>query len=417
MRVRELLAANAFCLLAVTSAACKPVEQSIGEYSFDEGVRGPELPDVLQPTPAADAGEGVSFTDGAMLPPPVLDPDPTTSTIPEPTNEPGSRPSFGLPPVSSADAGMMPVPPEGNDCTVQARPATRRRLDMYLMIDNNSTLAASRAWDDITTGLGGFVKDVRASGTGVGVRYFGDSCQSEEYEEPTIDIDVLPSNAERIIDSMRDRRWTASPMLPALQGGIAHQRDRAREHPEWKQIVVLISDGLTQDLQCLYTTQGLADAARAGLLVYPSVETHVIGVGVTTSISQPLDAFITRIGSYNAIASAGGSGEAHLTDITDDGSDFQRKLHEVRRRATPCEFEAPPGLATSEFGVARYPLAEELNYYTSERACGSRHGWYFNLRSQTPVTLCPTSCDWLTESDDNEIALLISCPPATSTTP
>ena len=83
-------------------------------------------------------------------------------------------------------------------------------------------------------------------------------------------------------------------MLAALKGGLTHQRVRARNHPDWKQVVVLVSDGFTQDVTCLYSTQDLADEASNGYQGFPSIETHVIGVGVTTSFNDQLDEFLTR---------------------------------------------------------------------------------------------------------------------------
>jgi hypothetical protein len=404
MRVRELLAANAFCLLAVICAACGRVEQPVGEYSSSGPTLQPEQP--AQRPREEDGAGGVA--------PPLTDAGPG-----EPISEPPASmsaaagsgalgPAFWLPPML-LDAGPGGSTGEPMSCSVT--PAERRRLDMYLMLDSNITLPATGVWEQMTAGLESFVNDPRSRGTGVGIRFFGLTCTASDYALPTIDVDILPQNAAPIVASIRTRPpWSASPMLPALEGGIDHQRRRARLHPEWKQVLVLVSDGFTQDITCLYTTQNLADSASDGYNGFPSVETHVIGVGVTTSVSQPLDELITRLGAFNTIADAGGSHQAITTAIGDDSAAFSEALQRVRRNASPCEYRAPAGVATSEFRVARFPNGEELQRFANERSCGDAQGWFYAIESlPTPVTLCPATCDWMRQADERQIGIVLGC--------
>ncbi|HKP62445.1 MAG TPA: vWA domain-containing protein [Polyangiales bacterium] len=408
MRVRELLAANAFCLLAaIAVAACARVEQPVGEYSTDEPALQP-----AQPTPPKReeiAGNGSILSDAGPQEPVMSDPPTGMATAGAP-----GFPGFWLPPPILLDAGMPGSTTAPATCRVVE--AERRRLDMYIMLDSNITLPATGVWEKMTEGLGSFVNDYRSRGTGVGVRFFGLTCTASDYDTPTVEVDVLPKNAEAITDSIRSRPpWSASPMLPALQGGITHQQRRAVKNPEAKQIVVLVSDGFTQDITCLYSTQNLADAASNGYNDDPSIETHVVGVGVTTQLSQPLDELITRLGAFNTIADAGGSRQAITTAIGDDATAFSEALQRVRRNAAPCEFNEPAGVATSEFGVARFPLAQELQRYRNRTDCGNKQGWYYAVESlPTPVTMCPATCTWLREADERQIGILLSC---ASTTP
>jgi hypothetical protein len=406
MRVRELLAANAFCLLALTIVGCKAVEQPVGEYGAH--VR-PEKPSSDLPHPAGSHSESAAGTDAAPLSdagtssPEIEDAAFSSPTDAGPLN---GGPSTWLPPML-LDAGVSSTP-SNVACTVIE--AQRRRLDMYLMVDSNITVSATGVWEVMTDGITRFVGDQRSSGTGVGIRYFGYTCDPGEYAQPTVDVDVLPKNASAIIASTRARRWSASPMLPALQGAITFDRTRARLHPEAKQVVALVSDGFAQDFTCPYSTQQLADAAHDGVIGFPSIETHVIAVGVNTTVSQPLDQLIEFLGAFNAIADAGGSGQAVTTEITGDAAGFSEALQRVRRNAMPCEFAAPNAVALGDFGVARFPIATELPRVTNERGCDSQQGWYYAIESSpTPVTLCPATCDWLREADDHAIGLLTGC--------
>jgi hypothetical protein len=340
--------------------------------------------------------------DGGVSTPSIED---ASSTLPEEAGPP-IGPSTWLPPML-LDAGPS-TDPASPRCTVTE--AKRRRLDMYLMVDSNITVAATGVWEVMTDGIGRFVSDPRSRGTGAGIRYFGSTCDSGDYAVASVDVDVLPKNAIAIINSTRARRWTASPMLPALEGGIMHQRTRSRLHPEAKQVLALVSDGFAQDFTCPYSTQALAEAARDGLIGVPSIETHVIAVGVNTTVSQPLNDLIERLGSFNVIADAGGSGQAVTTDITGDAAGFSEALQRVRRNALPCEFEAPSGVILGNFGVARFPVASELQLVANESSCGDKQGWYYAAESlPTPVTLCPATCTWLREADDHAIGLLTQC--------
>lgn len=404
MRVRELLAANAFCLLALTCVSCARVEQPVGEYTEHDR---PARPDPEPPRPAGSRSEQQAGSAGSPLTDAALSTgSDDAAEVPE-AGEPTTGPSTRLPPVL-LDGG--PSTPSNPACPVNFEAAERRRLDMYLMVDSNITVAATGIWEVMTDGIGRFVNDPRSKGTGVGIRYFGNTCDASEYAEPSVDVDLLPKNATAIISSTRERRWSASPMLPALEGAVMHQKSRARTYPDAKQVVALVSDGFSQDFTCLYSTQSLAEAARDGLAGIPSVETHVIAVGVNTTVSQPLDELIQRLGAFNAIADAGGSGQAVTTDITGDAAAFGEALQRLRRNALPCEFEAPSGVPLGGFGVARFPIFQELPYVPNERSCAGQQGWYYAIESSpTPVTMCPVTCDWLREAEDHEIGLLRGC--------
>lgn len=408
MRVRELLAANAFCLLALTLASCARVEQPVGEYNADDRPEPlstePQRPAGPRSEPEAGSnGSSTPLTDAGVSSSGIAD---ASSTAPDEAG-PLTGPSTWLPPMP-LDAG--PASLANPSCTVKE--AKRRRLDMYLMVDSNITLPTLGVWEVMTAGIGQFATDRRSNGTGVGIRYFGNTCDSKEYAVPDVAVDVLPANATAVVVSTFALRWTASPMLPALAGGIQYQKERAKMHPEAKQVLALVSDGFAQDFTCPYSSQMLAEAARNGLIDSPSIETHVVAVGVDTTVSQPLDDLIARLGAFNLIADAGGSGQAVTTNITGDAAEFGEALQRVRRNALPCEFEAPSGVALGNFRVARFPVAAELELVANERSCGTKQGWYYAAESlPTPVTMCPATCDWLRQADDHAIRLLTDCVP------
>lgn len=392
MRAGQLLALQAICLLAAASAACAPVEQPLGVVIGESARVEPEDSAAEPPHSGADAAE-------AMEPPPAA------------TGAGGSaaRPNAGEPSTPEPEPPQEFLPDNPNNCTDGVISPERRRLDMYILMDSNITLPGIGLWELVTSGLNMFVQTPPPSPTGIGIRYFGLECDPAAYEMPNVNVELLPDNAEAISRSTALRRFTTSPMLPALQGGINYARARSIENPDWKQVVVLVSDGFTQDFACPYTPDDLQAAAADGYFGSPAVETHVVGVGARVNV-EGLDEFVERFGAFNDIARAGGSELATQVERTDDPAAFTEALLSVRRRAQPCEFRAPEGVPIDQFGVWRYSLADEVPRVANAERCRDAQGWYYDRRAAPfAVSVCPQTCGWLRESDEHELRYLLGC--------
>lgn len=396
MRVGQLLALQAICLLAAAYAACSPVEQPLGVLIGESARVGPE--GMAAPAPRSGSGDSEGVPQ-------------------EPTAAGGAgsaaRPSAGQPSEPEPEPPQEFLPDNPNSCTDGVISPERRRLDMYILMDSNITLPGIGLWELVTSGLNMFVQTAPPSPTGIGIRYFGRECDPAAYEVADVDVDLLPDNAEAISRSTALRRFTASPMLPALQGGINYAQARAIEYPDWKQVVVLVSDGFTQDFTCPYTPDDLQSAAAEGYFGSPAVETHVVGVGARVNV-EGLDEFVERFGAFNDIARAGGSEMSTQVERTDDPAAFTEALQSVRRRAQPCEFRAPEGVPIDQFGVWRYSLADEVPRVANAERCRDAQGWYYDRRAAPfAVSLCPQTCGWLRESEEHELRYLLGCAAST----
>jgi hypothetical protein len=394
MRVGQLLALQAICLLAVAIAACTPVDQPLAELIGESARLEPDSAGSSPAPPRSDAGE--------MEPMP---PRPAGAGA----GGSAARPNDGQPAAPETEPPQEFLPDNPNSCTDGIISPERRRLDMYILMDSNITLPGIGLWELVTSGLNMFVESSIPSATGVGIRYFGLECDPAAYEEADVDVELLSENAAAISRSTALRRFTASPMLPALQGGINYARARAIEYPDWKQVVVLVSDGFTQDFMCPYTPDDLQAAAADGYFGLPAVETHVVGVGARVNV-EGLDEFVARFGAFNDIARAGGSEVSTQVERTDDPAAFMEALLSVRRRAQPCEFRAPEGVPIDQFGVWRYSLADEVPRVANAERCRDAQGWYYDRRAAPfAVSLCPQTCGWLRESDEHELRYLLGC--------
>jgi hypothetical protein len=105
MRAAQLLAVGVFCLLASSIAGCGRVVQPVGEYAAEEVRAG---------SGTLHAGRGGNIGGGGA----------------------GGEPA-------DAGTGMDAGPPLSSDdkCTFTSLTTERHRLDLYLMIDSNITLA------------------------------------------------------------------------------------------------------------------------------------------------------------------------------------------------------------------------------------------------------------------------------------
>lgn len=399
MRVVELLAIVAICPLGVVDSGCGRVDQPIGQYrasttrsTANNPAGGAHVaspgtqhePSRATDPSASDASASEEFDPiNNSLPNPVFPTDPST----------GSE----TPPSGMTDVQSLPAM-----CLMGSTRATRKRLDMYLVVDANVTLPYSGSWEVATRGIRQFAQDPAASGIGVGLRYYGSECSPEPYDlEPTVEVRELPANEDELVEAtMMDAEFSASPMAPALEGGIRHQRERALQYPDRKQVVVMITDGFTQDLQCRYSLQDVQDTASDGFNADPQIETYVIGFGAPDTMSTIADDILSRFNVLNAVARDGGSTSAASVKFNDDPADMHEKLTDVRRRAQPCGYELP---ANADLKNLNLSILENFVSRRDSRAdCRLDHGFYFGPEgSDTPTTaeLCPVTCALLRDRD------------------
>lgn len=297
-------------------------------------------------------------------------------------------------------------------CLMGSTLATRKRLDMYLVVDANVTLPYSGSWEIATKGIRMFVQDPATSGIGVGLRYYGSECEAEPYDhEPTVEVNELPGNeAELVAATMMDAEFSASPMAPALEGGILHQKARAEQYPERKQIVVMITDGFTQDLQCRYSLQDVQEKASDGFNKNPQVQTFVIGFGAPDTMSAIADDILSRFNVLNTVAREGGSATAYSVKFNDEPETMHSMLTEIRRQAQPCAYELPPNADLDNLNLSI--LENFVSRRDSRASCRLDHGWYYGPEgAETPKTaeLCPRTCALL-RSGDFEALFYRGCP-------
>lgn len=322
------------------------------------------------------------------------------------------------------DAGHVEpvVPPV---CSGAITPATRRELDLYLMVDTNITIPTS-GWMNLIRGLKRYVGDPRANGTGVGIGFLGFPCVMESYKTPTVGIGLLPDNRV-VIDTAIDRApaFNLSPLLAAIQGSLEYARSNSQAFPQRKVALVLVTDSITDAVGC-GDVNSLSKAVMSGLTGDPSIETYVLAVvdDGTFQLTIQFPNFtnpqfaMRSIGPLNTIAVAGGTKQAYAYNGESEidpakPSPFTDAMLKVQRAAEPCDYAVPEDVPDDMAGTwllingSIDPLAQ----LTSKADCGD--GYLLTKVSDGTrfAHLCDNTCSDVTAAHA-DLSWVSGCPAA-----
>jgi hypothetical protein len=250
------------------------------------------------------------------------------------------------------------------------------------------------------------------------------SCLAANYQNPAVEIGVLPDNGMALTDSLSGEKPIGlTPTPAALTGAINHAADYAAMNPTHRVIAVLATDGLptvclpdntmTED----QAVQVVADIAAMGLKLKPqAIETYVIGV------FSPDDT--TAMANLQKIAVGGGTDHPFIVDPTQDvNKQFLAALDEIRGGTLDCEFklpEAPDGKEV-DYKLVNVELTDKsgtrsLAYVTDLTQCGqSDVGWSYDVdpttgATPTKISVCPKTCDMLRTISDASVEIRLGCP-------
>jgi hypothetical protein len=232
------------------------------------------------------------------------------------------------------------------------------------------------------------------------------SCNPYDYSRPDVPISVLPAARQAISDSLASQtRGGAAPTGPALLGAIQYALQWQVTQPPGRTVVVLIAGGQPHGCAGNDLTT-LAQVAAAGLGANPQIFTPVIAVG--------------NAGTMDPVASAGGTGRAHVVQNTDE---IVIALNEISQRAERCRFHLPlsfPVGVDVDFGFDKVNVYVEpaggvrtlIHHVGRSDGCrADTGGWYFDRSfgaAPTTLLLCPATCRSL--RGPSRVMIEIGCP-------
>lgn len=295
-------------------------------------------------------------------------------------------------PLDSASDGRAPTPTPGDACIVDRRPAVRKGLNLYLLVDDSLSVVLQPAWNSLTLALSAFVDDPKNTGVGLGVGYYGTSCNSADYAAPAVRVVPLPDSAQAIKASY-PLPISGKALTPAVNGALAYARTLVRTEPDRDTALVLLTDGIVDPL-CGSTEMNATQAIAAGVADPAAVRTYVIALGAGPTLLDPAN--IIDLSPLDRLAAAGGTEHATRIEVNlTTNTALTTALDATVTAATPCAYQIP-----SDFDAARASLEWEPAGGTviawprvaSASACAGRPGTF--VRSEAPgyLELCPASC-------------------------
>jgi len=316
----------------------------------------------------------------------------------------------------------------GGGCAATFAEAKGQQLAMFIMLDQSRSMdeivdetAMTTRWTAVTSALGAFMMNPAAASIPVGLQYFGlpiaaggqqgggrnntSSCTVSDYATPDVPIAPLSTNAGPIADSIaKHAPLSNTPTLPAVQGGVQFVASYAADHPEYKVVLVLATDG--EPSGCSSDLDSVSTAAAAGLTGMPSVQTYVIGVG-------------DNLTNLNAIAAAGGTKQAFLVSDANVQQDLVTALTAIQGAVLPCQYSVPlptTGKAV-DFGKVNVQFTaggggvQEFHKVASVADCTSGGNlWYYDdNNAPKEILLCPDTCTAVAGDPSAKVNVVLDC--------
>jgi len=286
----------------------------------------------------------------------------------------------------------------GNVCDADVYTGERKRLDIYMMIDDSGSMIPW--WPATIEAISMFWMDPGSAGIGIGEQFFGSNCDPAYYATPRVGIAPLPNNLGALEMGFPIAPFEGTATLPAMEGAIQHARQWTMTNPDAKTVVLLVTDGLPDD--CNSTVENVSAVIAEGFNGSPSIQTFVIGLG--------------DLGALNMFAQAGGTNQAIVIE-PGAAPALVEALNAIRTAALPCDFALPDG-GTTTVSLDRVNLQYKdlagaemtIPNVPDPAACeGVPGGWFYDDSSgATRLVACPQSCDQL--NTGGEVQVVLGCP-------
>jgi hypothetical protein len=293
-------------------------------------------------------------------------------------------------------------------CVPKGAKTALRDLDMVLMVDRSGSMTGPK-FDVMRAELDQVANEPWAPGTSFALDYHPasaiDICPVQLYDPPEVPLTPVPSSGAVISASLMMQFATgASPIQSVVAGALQYASTRQTQQPSHVVVAVLMAD--TDPNACNGSYAEIVGLVQSALAM-SGVRTFAVGFeGIT-------------IASLNAVAAAGGTGQA--VDLTAPGamSMLHVELEAIRRRAVPCELDLPPtpdgvtfdpdavflGYTPGGMGPEEYPA-----HVANENACGQSPGWYWDDPvTRTKLVLCSATCDAIKADVAPALQVLFGC--------
>lgn len=301
--------------------------------------------------------------------------------------------------------------------TVMVEEEVKLPLDIYMIIDDSGSMVPW--WPFTIDALNMFFNAPETAGIGVGMQFFGSSCDANTYANPRVAIAELPGNAGALMGAYPIIPLNDTATVPAMQGAIQHARAWSDSHPDTTVAVVLVTDGLPSD-ECGSTVQGVVDVVAEGYDGTPSIPTFVVGLGIALA---DLNQFAAAGGTGQAtLVSPGAAGELLTALNTIRDTIVETRIEIVEKTVeTPLECEwvipqTPQGAGAFDREKVNVQLSSgggastpALGKVESPGECAAG-GWHFDDNDAPErIVACPQTCTTIQSTTQAKVDILLGC--------
>ena len=340
----------------------------------------------------------------------------------------------GLPEDIDDPGGDQGGVDEENACAAEKRTGELVPLDIFMMLDRSGSMSGSR-WSAVKSALSTFMSSPESAGMGIGLSYYplptpefcvtdadcglygpcflgvcmelNEVCDPSYFAQPAVPIGLLPPWSNEIKKSLDNTSPSGgTPTGPALEGAYLYAKQRAKQLPNHKVVVVLVTDG--EPNECNMDNVAIANLAKSALNGNPSISTFVIGVGDDAK------------GDLDSIAAAGGTDKAVDVSDANAAQEFLDALVKIRG-SVACEYQipAPKDGKQLDFDRVNVTITHEGNTETIGRVAApsecdpTKGGWYYdNPQNPSRIKLCEATCQRVKSSSQMapvEVDVLLGC--------
>lgn len=360
---------------------------------------------------------GCSSSSGVEIP---TDPTTTGATSATTGGGGGAGGSVAIDGGGSGGHGMIDP---SSACATSTVQANLTPVDLFILFDRSSSMSYKSKWAAATMALTSFFQSPASAGLGVALRFFPEdgcdnvTCNAAACGQPLVPLGRLlstsaPADAqEQALVNVSSTKVPApnevmggggTPLAPALSGAESWATTTLGQKPGDRVAVILVSDGevngCDEDANNMAKIVGSAHAA--------GIDTFAVGLAGYFEAQM------------NAIAQAGGTGQALFIGKTDVQADLLNALQTIQQKQVSCALPMPqaaPGKVvdptlvnvdyTPEGGVIGL-----LGQVTSAATCGAAGGWYYNDPSApTQIVLCPSTCATVQADPVAKIDIILGC--------
>jgi Mg-chelatase subunit ChlD len=304
-------------------------------------------------------------------------------------------------------------------------------LSIFIAVDQSGSMISDNKWDNVKSAFTQFFLEPNAAGIGVALRFWPDSYDFSDpdppiacndavdfscgpavvaaCEQPEVDVGPLsdPAHQQKLIAAFNAHQPDGStPTSAALDGATKWAAKFVFNHNHTEQaIVLLVTDGepTTCDVNPSYINK-LAEKALSGA----GVLTFAVGLAGSNQAAM------------NAIAQAGGTGQAFMIANGMAAQDLLNALKQIQANAVSCSFAMPlPPNPKDEIDLEKV----DVNYTSSNGgvkmkfgqvagafACGAAGGFYYdNPTKPTTISLCPASCTKVQSDNGAKVDIFLGC--------